>query len=285
MSIPRSAGIALLTIVTAVAADAPPIAYFRDQPIYLEQLGGAVRKLDPAADPAGFRAAQEAAVTKYASQKLLDEELARCGISISPETARKYLQTLPAEVQAQLLPYVDQPTFQRKCAISAWLNQTLPPEKLLPDDAEIRDYYYSHLRQFRTEAENEVGIITIDKKRADAAEIAVGARARLLQGESFDRIAAEVDPGNSRPDLSAEEQEKLQAWSDSHEVGEISEVMENSQCFVLLLLKSRRPAGLRPLAEVSPFIREDLRADKEAAALTEFFLRELPPLLKMAEQP
>lgn len=272
---------AVALIISGVAGAADPVAYFRECPIYLENLSSQMQGFSATDDPAGYAAALQAAVTGYASQLLLDEEFKRSGIVANAEIAQKYADAMPQKLRSQLLDFVKDPNFQRKCAISAWLATKFPPEKLLPDEQEISDYYYANQRRFRTESENEIGIITIDRKRPDAAEIAATVRDRLLQGESFDKLGREFDPGAARSALSDADQEKLNLWCATHDVGEISDIVETDRGFVLLKLKARRPARLLPLADVEPFIREDLRAAKEAAALAEYFRRELPRLVHM----
>ena len=112
----------------------------------------------------------------------------------------------------------------------------------------------------------EFGILQVTKDRPNAAELCDNARLRILQGESFDRVAREVDPGGVNrqyPQLTA----LIKSEGEKLAVGETSPIIERTDCYLLVKLNDKTPPKYLPIEDADPYIREIILSEKSAKIL------------------
>ena len=231
--------------------------------------------LRPAKDPDKIRQTVRRAVDDEICRRMLAEMLAAANLSPSREVALRYVNEslrplAPAAklaLERELLPQIDRSDFQLKAATHLFLATRFKPSVLEVSSAEAERFYMLNCEHYRKPDHLDVGVIRIDRKLPRAAESAEEARARLLQGEAFDRVAAEYSPeGGGR--LSPEKMRKLFAVELSRlSAGDVSSVLKDADAFYILLLRDKKIGGLIPLAEAEPYIRMELSALKDAMAL------------------
>ena len=215
-------------------------------------------------------------VDEVVFRRLLDEEFGRYGIAPSRATAERYLAgllrlmppTARVNFEREISPRLDDPDFQLKAAVHLYLECRFSPVSLAVSAAEIRRYYELNRLRYRRPEHWDIGVIRIGRDRANSAEIAASARARLLQGENFERVAGEVDPegvgGKSTPgELRRLFAPELAAMSP----GDISRVIDARDAYYILLLRDRKIGGEIPIEEAAPFIVMEISAAKDAMAL------------------
>lgn len=235
----------------------------------LEALGGN-------AAPEELRRVVRGAVDDEICGRLLSAMLSEAGLAPSRELALEYLagvlRELPAprrrELERELLPQADEPGFQLKAAVHLYLLRHCDRALLTVTDAEVGRYYQMNILRYRLPERWDVGVIRIDRRKAAAVELAESARARLLQGESFARVAGEVDPEGGGEKLSPEELRRLFADELSRlSAGDVSRVISAPDACFVLLLRKKEPGGVVPLEEAAGYIRLELSAAKDTLAL------------------
>ena len=215
-------------------------------------------------------------VDEVVLRRLLDEEFGKYGIVPSRSTAEKYLAgllrlmppTSRINFEREVSPRLDDPGFQLKAAVHLYLECRFSPEPLAVSGAEVRRYYDLNRLRYRRPEHWDIGVIRIDRKRENAAEIAVSARARLLQGENFERVAGEVDPEGANGRSTPGELRKLFAPElAAMSPGDISGVIDARDAYFILLLRDRKTGGEIPIEEAAPFIVMEISAAKDTLAL------------------
>lgn len=152
-------------------------------------------------------------------------------------------------------------------------------DKISVTEAEARTYYEAHKQEFTTPSEvtlreilievpvseRGVNVAEDDAARAEAEEI----RTRLLAGEPFPRLAAEVSDAPSKanggligPIRHDELAEALQARLDPLKVGEITEVIRTARGYQILKLESRTETKVRSFDEARSDISNKVGAEK-----------------------
>ncbi len=264
----------LLTLWEVAAGDVPPVIARLDGKVIGEKEIAPFLKRDLLAeninDPVLRKQILRDCAEKAACMMIVNDLLAAEDIKPSPEMAQKELDNLN-----RLLPYglpglnrartAEEPDYQISVAVKQLFLNTLP-DKMTVSAAEVEQYYRYHQEAFLIPGKMELGILQVTKDRPGAADLCENARMRVLQGESFDRVAREVDPdGVNRqyPQLTAlarSEAEKLQ-------IGDLSPVIERTDCYLLVKLNGKTPPRYLPLDDAEPYIREIILSEKSARML------------------
>lgn len=166
-----------------------------------------------------------------------------------------------------------EPQFQLNAALHRYFRQCYP-DWVRVDDREVENVYRLEQQRFLLPEKLELGVIEVERSRRDAREAIEDARARLRQGENFDRVAAEISPDGVK--TSAETVLELFRLSGTKvPVRGVSEVLEAGDRFLLLMVRERIPARFVPLKDAAPYLREQLAAAKVGRALELLLRREL----------
>ena len=233
-------------------------------------------KLELPGDADKIRKTVRREVDNEICHRILDSMLAAAKIVPSRELALRFVNEslrplAPAAkliLERELLPQVDNKEFQLKAATHFLLLGCFDPASLEVSAAEVERCYMLNKESYRRPDRWDVGVIRIDRNRDNAAEAAEEARARLLQGEAFERVAAEFSPGGSGESLPAEKIRNLFSAELSRlSEGDVSSVLKGDGAFYILLLREKKIGGPIPLTEAEPYIRMELSALKDALAL------------------
>ena len=155
-------------------------------------------------------------------------------------------------------------------------------DKIAVTEAEAQAYYQEHMADFTTPSEVMLREVFIDVPVSDrginvaeddaAREEAEAIRARLLAGEPFPRLAAELSDAPSRANggligpIGAEElAEALQAQLAVMKVGELTEVLRTASGYQILKLESRTETQIRTFEEARGDIGEEVGESKMAS--------------------
>ncbi len=212
---------------------------------------------------------------------LLARFLGREGITPSESAAAAQLEMLekllprgiPGRTQEELAALAASETYRYNVALQSFLLKNAP-ELLKVEDAEVERLYRLNRETFRVPEEYEFGVIRIRKDRPGAADLAETVRARLLQGEDFDRVARETDPaGAEMPD--AEVIELLRKGNPALPVNSISGILENTEGYFIIKVKAKHPARYIALVEIAPYLRLQLVSEKAGRAFELILRREL----------
>ena len=154
-------------------------------------------------------------------------------------------------------------------------------DKISVTEAEARAYYEAHQDEFTTQpeitlreilievpiTERGVNVAQDDDARAEAGSI----RTRLLAGEPFPRLAAELSAAPSRanggligPIKRNELAPSLQSQIDRMKVGELTEVIRTTRGYQILKLESRTELKVRTFDEARPDISNKVGNEKMA---------------------
>jgi len=283
---PVSTGVAALLLLAAAAFAAPP---FQLPEIVASRGEETVRRaeIEPAlqAEPLASHLVLHPdetlpTVRRLAEQKIgmkiLYALLRARKIPVNEETARRYIErhtrrfgALPAaqRLRTQLEELAAAPQFQLKAALHRYFEETLP-RAVEVTDLELERAYRFDQKRFLQPPKLDCGVIAIRRDCGNADETAGSVAARLRQGESFERVAAEVDPagaGNAVPPL-----EKLAKLAE----GEVILVPEK-EAILVVMLRRRTPARYLPFAEVAPFLAEELSAARVSRAMEQLLAAEL----------
>ncbi|MGH9409833.1 MAG: peptidylprolyl isomerase [Vicinamibacterales bacterium] len=158
--------------------------------------------------------------------------------------------------------------------------------KLAITEEEARQYYQNHPNEFTeptTISLREILVaVPADKDgnfnagvAHDAEQKIAGARARILKGESFAKVAAEVSDSPSKsnggsigPFSRNDMSPQLQQIVDKMKPGDVTQPLRTQQGYQLFQLASMTPQKLQPFKDVG-----DLISEKVAAARTQIEMR------------
>lgn len=209
---------------------------------------------------------------------LLGRLMAAEGVAPSEKAAQEKLVQLekavpngmPDPVRSELRKLASSEHFRWNVALQEYLGK-VAPETIAVSPVEIEQRYRINQEQFRLPEQYQLGVIRVRKNRPEAREIAENTRARLLQGEQFDRVAAEVDPdGELLPD--AEILDILKQGDPSLPAGSVSRILENDDAYFIIKIKSKSPGRFVPLEQLTPYLRLQLASEK-AGRVLELLLR------------
>ncbi len=164
--------------------------------------------------------------------------------------------------------------------------------KLSITEEEARQYYAKHpeeftdsasvtLREIFIEVPTEAGGVSVAKD--DAAKVTIdGIRARVLKGEDFAKVAAEVSTSPSKanggligPFSHADMSPQLLAVVEKIKVGDVTQPIRAAKGYQLFKLEARKTQALQPFDSV-----RDLIADKVAGARTQIEMRKFVSRLR-----
>ena len=240
----------------------------------LRKRGGYSAENSRAQLTAAAKSAAETEIYFYLLGRLLAVE----GIVPSEKAAEKKLAELeralphgvPGTAREELRKLASSENFRWNVALQQYLAK-VAPEVITVNNAEIEQLYRLNQERFRLPEQYQFGVIRVLKSRPEAKELAETARARLRQGEDFDRVAAETDPdGEPVPD--AELFEILKQGDPSLPVNSVSRILENDDAYFLIKIKSKTPGRFVPLEQLTPYLRLQLASEKAGKAL-ELLLR------------
>ena len=240
------------------------------------ELAPQLAPLEAERDRAQVRSVVRRCVDEAICRRLLDAELKKQGIIPSRKVAEEYLANMlrlmppgsRKKFEEEISPRLDTPDFQLKAAVHSCLERRFTPELLAVSAAEVGRYYELNRLRYRLPERWDIGVIRIDGRRGDAAEVAASARARLLQGEKFERVAKEVDPEGAGGKLPSGEMRAIFARElAAMSPGDVSNVVPARDGYYVMLLRGRAAGGEMPLAEVAPFIVMEISSAKDSLAL------------------
>lgn len=158
-------------------------------------------------------------------------------------------------------------------------------------EVEARQYYDAHPDEFRLPAtvtlreilieipgQTDTGVnVGLDEEaRAKAEQV----RARLLAGDDFAKVAADVSAAPSKangglvgPINRAELAPAIQQALDTMKVGDVSEVLRTTRGYVILKLESAAESTLRPFEDVRDDIADRVFNDRRRAELVKYVKR------------
>ncbi len=260
------------------------VARIDGRPVELASILKGVRpaELPPAGSSAEELAAfLKARIERNLYRQVIDDLLREAGRTPSRELAARHLSwvlsLLPRglagmtpEMAARL---IDSPDYQLNVALHYYF-ASREPEAIQVSDQEMERFYRLNQQEYLVPERVDLAVLKIDRSRPQAREAAEGARARLLQGEAFERVASELDPERHSapsPELLA----LLRAGKIAAESGVIGEVIELDDGFYVVMGKGRIPPYYVPLEEAAPYLRQQLMGGKVARALEALLRREL----------
>jgi len=271
---PFPAGDALPEIVAAV--DGHPI---RREAVVERLRGSGVLSPDnpPEVRNAAVRRAAESEIYFFLLGRLLATER----IVPSEEAAARRLaelqrllpRGLPELGRSGLMQLAASEHYRWNVALEEYLRR-VAPEVIAVGDAEVELFYRLNQEQFRLPEQYQFGVIRIAKSVPGAKERAETVRARLRQGEDFDRVAAEVDPEGSEIGA-AELLDLLRRGDPALPEGSVSRVLEEPTAYYLVKVRSKTPGHFVPFEEIAPYLRIQLVSEKTAAALAAILRGEL----------
>ncbi|MBI4888104.1 MAG: peptidyl-prolyl cis-trans isomerase [Acidobacteria bacterium] len=163
-------------------------------------------------------------------------------------------------------------------------------DKISVTEAEARAYYESHKQEFTTPSEvtlreimievpvsdRGVNVAADDEAKAKADEV----RRRLLAGEPFPRLAAEVSDAPSKanggligPIKHDELAEALQSRLDTMKVGDLADVVRVQRGYQILKLESRTETRIRSFDDARADIGNKVGAEKSAGERMKYLER------------
>ncbi|MGF0035277.1 peptidyl-prolyl cis-trans isomerase [Victivallis vadensis] len=292
----RIAGIIVSACIMLVAAGAEEsaagpfdflpevVATVDSVPIRRDELAAQLtlsRQAPPNADRAVLARLMRQAVEERIYLDIIRQLLAEQRIVPDEASALAYLKEMnallprgiPGVPPAEFARLAAEPQFQLNAALHRYFKQCYP-DWVKVDDREVENAYRLDQQRFLLPEKLELGVIEVERSRDNARETIEDARARLRQGENFDRVAVEVSPDGVKS--SAETVMELFRISGAKiPVRGVSEVLESGDRFLLLMVRERIPARFVPLKDAAPYLREQLAAAKVGRALELLLRREL----------
>ena len=219
------------------------------------------------------------AVDNVICRRILDEQLAAAELRPSRALALEYINAAMAPLapaaklalERGLLPHVDDGAFQLKAATHLLLVRVFGRDRMEVASGEVERFYELNRSRYSKPDRWDVGVIRIGSEKKDAVEAAEAARARLLQGEPFERVAGEYDPEGSGKNVPAEKLHVFFTRELSRMAeGDVSPVLRAADGLYVLQLRRRKIGGVMSLDEAEPYIRIELSALKDTLALRRF---------------
>jgi parvulin-like peptidyl-prolyl isomerase len=160
-------------------------------------------------------------------------------------------------------------------------------QKVSVTDEEARAYYEAHATEFTTPAEMTLREILIEvptsergvnaAQQDDAKAKAEEIRQRILKGEPFARLAAEVSASPSKanggligPLKSDELAPQLRQLLEKLKVGEVAEVIATTRGFQILKLESRTETRVQTFEQARGAVSERIGEPKSRVALAKY---------------
>lgn len=223
-----------------------------------------------------LRAIQEAIYAKII-RDALSAAGERPNETTTQQALREFNTLLPSDMpkrsEEEILTLAKSPDLQLNTALHRYFMK-IQPELMAISDAEIEEFYRLNQMKFITPASVTLGIIQIAKSRKNAEELARDTRARLQQGENFDRVAKEISPNGSTAPTS-ELMSLFQSNVPQPKKNMITPILQDNDNFFIIKVKELQPATSIPLQKIEPFLRAQLEARRTGEVLELFLKREL----------
>lgn len=166
--------------------------------------------------------------------------------------------------------------------------------KLSITEEEARQYYLSHQQEFTEPASVTLREILIEvptstqkgeaginvAKDDEAAKQASAIRARLMSGEDFAKLAADVSASPSKanggligPMALGEISESLQKTLQGMKPGGITQPIRTQRGYQILKLETRRESAVQPFDSVRDLVAERVHADRQRQEVRKFLTR------------
>lgn len=203
---------------------------------------------------------------------LIEKMLAEGGVTPNKSGALAYLERLDAALPGEGLPGIPKSEFasraadadlQLKAALYDYF-RIREPEALHVSEREIAQLYQRERERFLLPAQMGIGVIELP--RSAGREKAEAVRSRLLQGENFFRVAAEVNPDGVKSS-SEEVLELLHDVAPGIAAGNIAPVFGNDEYWFVVRVSEKTPVRVISLEEAAPYLREEIAAAKAGRAL------------------
>jgi peptidyl-prolyl cis-trans isomerase SurA len=272
---------------------------------------GALRQLGPldaAADPTGAKLRERLnQITPELIVSVVDEMLIvqrgrELGYRLSDEQFQSVLENLKkdnnltsdeqfeAALKQENMTMADLRKNVERSMISTRVQQNEMTGRIAVSEEEARRYYDAHLGEFttpQTVALREIFVSVpgdgsvVNVAEAEAArDKAEAIRRRIVAGESFETLAAELSDAPSRAnagligplnldELTPELRKRIEAM----QVGDLSELLRSPRGFQLLKLDSSTPAQTMPFEQAREQISTRVFTDKQRAELQKFLER------------
>ena len=194
-------------------------------------------------------------------------------------TARRYVELrkkqfggkIPAATAKNLESRIGDKGFQLKSALYFTFLAAVP-EAVEPSSEAVGRHYELNKAGFRKPIRSEIALFRAGNNDAKGREQAKIILARLHQGEDFQALARQFDPGGSRGRAPAEDKLPFERAVKELKVGETLPVPAASGIYMLKLVS--RTEEYIPLSEAAPAIREILSSRMLKEAL-EQYMREI----------
>ena len=205
-------------------------------------------------------------------RSLIEKMLADEGITPNKAGALSYLERLDAALPGEGLPGIPKSEFavraadsdlQLKAALYDYFRRR-EPEAIRVSDREIAMLYQQERERFLLPAQMGIGVIELP--RSAGREEAEAVRSRLLQGENFFRVAAEVNPDGAKSS-SEEILELLHEVAPGLAAGNVAPVFGNDEYWFVVRVSEKSPVRVISLEEAAPYLREEIAAVKAGRAL------------------
>lgn len=194
-------------------------------------------------------------------------------------TARRYVELrkkqfggkIPAATAKNLESRVGDKGFQLKSALYFTFLAAVP-EAVEPSSEAVGRHYELNKASFRKPVRCEIALFRAGNNDAQGRERAKIILSRLRQGEDFQALARQFDPGGSRGSAPAEDKLPFERTVKELKPGETLPVPAASGIYMLKLVS--RTEEYIPLSEAAPAIREILSSRMLKEAL-EQYMREI----------
>jgi peptidyl-prolyl cis-trans isomerase SurA len=166
--------------------------------------------------------------------------------------------------------------------------------KLTITEEEARQYYLAHTSEFAEPASVTLREILIEVPATtkggqavlsvatedEAAKRAAEMRARILAGEDFGKVAAEVSASPSKanggligPINLSEVSPALQQMIEKMKPGEVTEPIRSARGFQILKLETLKPAAIQPFESVRDLVADKVHDARQQAEVRKFLAR------------
>jgi peptidyl-prolyl cis-trans isomerase SurA len=166
--------------------------------------------------------------------------------------------------------------------------------KLTITEEEARQYYLSHTTEFAEPASVTLREILIEVPTTtkggqavlsvatedDAAQKAAATRARILAGEDFSKVAAEVSASASKanggligPINLSEVSPSLKEMIEKMKPGEVTAPIRSTRGFQILKLETLKPASIQPFESVRDLVADKVHDARQQVEVRKFLAR------------